>query len=127
MPPSGLHLAMDAHLLNFADLLRRQPDLFHFVLPSLRLVENNKYLGAYYDLITTGGVIVECHSTIGHWRSPAVSDLNARQTENLMNRLETVFQMDWQFADGPLVLLPRRLGHRVLLTMHVRGLVGQRW
>ncbi len=60
----------------------------------MRLVENNKYLGAYYDLITTGGAIVECHSTIGHGMSPAVSDLNGRQTENLMNRLETVFQMD---------------------------------
>ena len=62
---------MGLNLLNVADLLRRQPQWFHFVRPSLRLVENELYLGAYYDLVTTTGLIVECHSTIGHWSAPA--------------------------------------------------------
>ena len=43
---------MGLNLLNVADLLRRQPQWFHFVRPSLRLVENELYLGAYYDLVT---------------------------------------------------------------------------
>ena len=118
-------------LLTFGDLLRRQPDFFRFILPSLNLQENIHYLGAYYHLMTVGGVILECHSTIGHWIRPARQPLTQGQSNNLTNRLEAIFELDWEFAQGPLVLPPRRLGHRVLLTLvpfsrtkHVRFVIG---
>ena len=99
-----------AHLLTCGDLLRRQPQLFLFVLPSLTLEENRHYLGAYYHLMTVGGFILECHSTIGHLMFPARQQLNDGQTENITDKLKAIFELDLAFAQGPLVLPPRRLG-----------------
>ena len=114
-------------LLTHGDLLRRRPDLFRLILPSLYLLENGHYLGAYYHLETVGGVVLECHSTIGHWDHPARQPLTQVQSRNLMVRLERIFACHWEFAQGPLVMLPRRVGHRVLLTLNVTGSVSRRW
>jgi len=113
-------------LLTFGDMLRRQPDLFHLIGPSLYLQENRQYLGAYYNLETVGGLILECHSTIGHWHRQA-RQLTPVDATNLTVRLRRIFLQHWEFAQGPLVLLPRRLGHRVLLVLNVNGAVHRRW
>ena len=112
-----------AHLLPIADLLRRQPDFFTFDKSSLWLNEKPLYLGAYFDMQVIGGMMVKCHSSIGHWMFPARARLTGDQHADLLGKLERIFALRFRFAEAP----PEVLDGRCLITMHVSGDASMRW
>ena len=113
---------MSDMLAQSVNLLVRSPRLYTLEPTSLRLVQNARYVGIYFTMVTAAGIRLHLHATVGHWQEPVTSALSARSQNQILTDFQKAVDRAWTsslpiFAESP----ETHLGHRVLVTLHVQG------
>lgn len=107
---------------DLVNVLTRSPSSFSLHEEDVTLHETPQYCGIYFSLVTTSGIRLNCHATIGHWQHETAAKLTDRVRDRILTRFKDALKRAFRsklpvFSNSEAVQLPTR----IIANLHVQG------